>query len=230
MGARAAHCCASTARAAGASQITLERRFRHRLLGVLGCPGPIGARAVPDRDRGPDVGDLCGDYSRVERCGQHGQDEAAGDSGTLYRPRRGAGRPLEAHDSRWAAIKKNGMGASWFETEPVDEVADILAASCLQRSRQPGGEAGLKLMHRGIPMLEAAATAAVCEGLPPLSRPSDRARTFLAPYTQYLLAAEMGEHVIVLLQHGDSAVGAARALLHKKSVTPPTPYIKGTSC
>ncbi|MGW0552394.1 nucleotidyltransferase domain-containing protein [Streptomyces altiplanensis] len=129
--------------------------------------------------------------------------------------------PLDAHDARWAEIKKNGMGTWWFAAGPVREVADVLAASYLQRSRHRRGAADVRLMDRGIPMLEAslAATVAVREDLT-CEQAADRARMLLEPYTQDLKAAEAAEHGVVLLHHDDPAIGTARALSHEKSVTP----------
>ncbi len=46
--------------------------------------------------------------------------------------------PLDAHDVRWEAIKKNDMSRWWFETGPMQEVAEVLAASYLQRSHHLG--------------------------------------------------------------------------------------------
>ncbi|MCZ1006788.1 nucleotidyltransferase domain-containing protein [Streptomyces lydicus] len=128
--------------------------------------------------------------------------------------------PLDAHDARWEEIKKD-MTAWWFQTGPMQEVADVLAASYLQRSNRPGAGAGLRLMDRGLPMLEAsvAATAAVREDLTP-EQAADRARGLLERYAQDLKAAEAGEHGIVLLHHEDPAIGTARALSHETSVTP----------
>ncbi|MFR9727520.1 nucleotidyltransferase domain-containing protein [Streptomyces sp. MS19] len=128
--------------------------------------------------------------------------------------------PLDAHDVRWADIKKNGMGIWWFETGPVQEVADVLAASYLQRSHHDSGAAGLRFMDRGMPMLEAslAATVAVREALAG-EEAADRARVLLEPYAQDLRRAEAAEHGVVLLHHDDPMIGTTRALSHEKSVT-----------
>ncbi|SHN31482.1 nucleotidyltransferase domain-containing protein [Streptomyces yunnanensis] len=129
--------------------------------------------------------------------------------------------PLDAHDARWAGIKQSDMGTWWFQSGAVQEVADVLAASYLQRSRHSVGGAGPRLMDRGIPMLEAsvAATAAVREHLTP-EQAAERARELLRPYAQDLKTAEAGEYGIVLLHHEDPAIGTARALSHETSVTP----------
>lgn len=130
--------------------------------------------------------------------------------------------PLDAHDARWEAIKKNGKSRWWFETGTMQEVAEVLAASYLQRSHQSGARtAGVRLMDRGMPMLEAsvAATAAVRENLTP-EQAANRARDLLEPYARDLKDAEAGEHGIVLLHHEDPAIGTARALSHETSVTP----------
>ncbi|MEU9339367.1 nucleotidyltransferase domain-containing protein [Streptomyces sp. NPDC048290] len=129
--------------------------------------------------------------------------------------------PLDAHDARWAGIKKNGMGTWWFCAGTVQEVADVLAASYLQRSRHHRTATGVRLMDRGIPMLEAslAATVAVREDLT-CDQAADRARELLQPYTQDLQTAEAGEHGVVFLHHDDPATGTTRALSHEKSITP----------
>jgi len=88
----------------------------------------------------------------------------------LHEPTDVVGGPLDAHDVRWEAIEKNDMSRWWFETGPMQEVAEVLAASYLQCSHHSGARtAGVRLMDRGMPMLEAsvAATAAVRENLTP---------------------------------------------------------------
>ncbi|WP_257136597.1 nucleotidyltransferase domain-containing protein [Streptomyces sp. f150] len=127
---------------------------------------------------------------------------------------------LDAYDPRWEGIKSLGMGDWWFKTGRVEEVADVLAASYLQRSRRSEGGSGLRLMDRGIPMLEAsvAATVAVREKLSP-ERAAERTRSLLEPYAQDLRAAEDREHGIVLLHHNDPVVGSARALTREMSFT-----------
>ncbi|MFD3563438.1 nucleotidyltransferase domain-containing protein [Streptomyces sp. NPDC058686] len=129
--------------------------------------------------------------------------------------------PLDAYDARWAAVKELGMGIWWFESGMVKEVADVLASSYLERSRCPGREVSLRLMDRGLPMLEAslAATVAVREHLTP-EQAADRARVLLEPYAEDLKAAESRERGILLLHDQDPEVGTACALSHEKSVTP----------
>ncbi|MFJ4908828.1 nucleotidyltransferase domain-containing protein [Streptomyces sp. NPDC093249] len=127
--------------------------------------------------------------------------------------------PLDHYDPRWAAIKAGGMANWWFETGPVEEVADVLATSYLERSRHPFS-APVRLLDRGIPMLEAsvAATAAVREDLG-AEQAADRARALLAPYETDLRAAEEGEHALVLLHCDDPEEGTRRSLAHEVTVT-----------
>lgn len=85
----------------------------------------------------------------------------------------------------------------------MQEVAEVLAASYLQRSHHSGARtAGVRLMDRGMPMLEAsiAATAAVRENLTP-EQAADKAGDLLEPYARDVKAAEVGECGIVLLHH-----------------------------
>lgn len=130
------------------------------------------------------------------------------------------GGPLDAHDPRWERIKSGGMGSWWFDSGPVQEVAEVLARSYLERSRG-AVSAPVRLLDRGIPMLEAsvAATIAVREELTSPAA-ADRARTLLAPYADDLAAAEEAEHSVVLLHCQDPAEGTRRALSHEVSITP----------
>ncbi|MEY9942173.1 nucleotidyltransferase domain-containing protein [Streptacidiphilus sp. MAP5-3] len=129
--------------------------------------------------------------------------------------------PLDAHDPRWEDIKARGMGDWWFDSGPVEEVADVLANSYLARFRVEGDGARLLLMDRGLPMLEAslAATVAVRERLDP-EQAADRARELLEPYAEELTAAEAKELGICLLHDEDPVIGTSRSLSHEKSVTP----------
>ncbi|MFE9930860.1 nucleotidyltransferase domain-containing protein [Streptomyces sp. NPDC005533] len=127
--------------------------------------------------------------------------------------------PLDHYNPRWATIKAEGMARWWFETGTVQEVADVLATSYLERSRHPFS-APVRLLDRGIPMLEAslAATVAVREGLGP-AQAADRARLLLAPYEADLRAAEEGEYALVLLHCDDREEGTRRSLAHEATVT-----------
>ncbi|MFI9275498.1 nucleotidyltransferase domain-containing protein [Kitasatospora sp. NPDC052896] len=128
--------------------------------------------------------------------------------------------PLDDHDPRWSGIKAMGMGTWWFERGPIEEVADVLASSYLERSRTAAA-APVRLVDRGIPMLEAslAATIAVREHTG-TELAADRARELLAPFAADLRAAEAIEHGIVLLHDDDPVIGTARSLSHERSVTP----------
>ncbi|MGA5819905.1 nucleotidyltransferase domain-containing protein [Kitasatospora sp. NPDC094028] len=129
--------------------------------------------------------------------------------------------PLDAHDKRWAGIKERGMGAWWWQDAPVEEVADVLASSYLARSRHPlTAGAVLRLVDRGMPMLEAslAATLAVREDLD-ARRAADRARRLLEPFTDALLDAEASERSILLLHDENPEVGTRLSLSHEKTVT-----------
>lgn len=111
------------------------------------------------------------------------------------------------------------MARWWFETDPVEEVADVLATSYLERSRHPFS-APVRLLDRGIPMLEAsvAATVAVREDLG-AEQAADRARLLLTSYETDLRAAEEGEHALVLLHCDDPEEGTRRSLAHEATVT-----------
>ncbi|MFI7291060.1 nucleotidyltransferase domain-containing protein [Streptomyces anulatus] len=127
--------------------------------------------------------------------------------------------PLDHYDPRWAAIKAEGMGRWWFETGPVEEIADVLAHSYLERSRYPF-TAPVRFLDRGIPMLEAsvAATVAVRENLD-ARQAADRARSLVAPYESDLRTAEDSERTLLLLHCGDVEEGTRRSLSHEATVT-----------
>ncbi|GHI02339.1 nucleotidyltransferase domain-containing protein [Streptomyces cellostaticus] len=127
--------------------------------------------------------------------------------------------PLDHYDPRWATIKADGMARWWFETGPVEEVTDVLATSYLERSRHPFS-APVRLLDRGIPMLEAsvAATVAVRENLG-TAQAADRARLLLSPYETDLRAAEEDEYALVLLHCDDPEEGTRRSLAHEVTVT-----------
>ncbi|MCW8215933.1 nucleotidyltransferase domain-containing protein [Streptomyces griseolus] len=127
--------------------------------------------------------------------------------------------PLDHYDPRWAAIKAEGMARWWFETAPVEEVADVLASSYLERSRHPFSTP-VRLLDRGVPMLEAsvAATVAVRENLS-AAQALDRALLLLASYETDLRTAEEGERALVLLHCDDPEEGTRRSLAHEVTVT-----------
>ena len=120
--------------------------------------------------------------------------------------------PLDDHDPRWSGIHETGMASWWFEKAPVEEVADVLACSYLERAHQPR-HAGLRLVDRGIPMLEAslAATVAVRDDLD-APRAAERACQLLARYDTDLRVAEAAQRSVVLLHDADPAEAAARSL------------------
>ena len=124
----------------------------------------------------------------------------------------GLAGPLDDYDPRWTGIRDTGMASWWFEKAPVEEVADVLACSFLERSRQEC-LAVVRLVDRGIPMLEAslAATVAVREDLD-AAQATQRAARLLTPYSADLRQAEFAERGVVLLHDTDPAAAAARSL------------------
>jgi hypothetical protein len=99
---------------------------------------------------------------------------------------------LDEFDPRWKPIIAAGMAERWFEHGSIHEVADVLVCSYLERARQP--LAGLRLVDRGMPMLEAsvAATLAVREKLA-AGAAAERAAALLAAYEQDIRRAEAAE-------------------------------------
>ncbi|MFJ6484234.1 MULTISPECIES: nucleotidyltransferase domain-containing protein [unclassified Streptomyces] len=127
---------------------------------------------------------------------------------------------LHDHDSRWTGIRDD-MAGWWFETGRIEEVVDVLATSYLARSAAPGVES-LRLLDRGIPMLEAsiAATVAVRENLAAPAA-ADRARALLEPWATDLRVAENKELSLYLAFSEDIGKNVAHSLAHQASVTPP---------
>jgi cytidylate kinase len=127
---------------------------------------------------------------------------------------------LDNFDPRWKAIEASGMAAWWFDRASAEEFADVLACSYLERARQATGP-GLKLMDRGMPMLEAsvAATIAVREALTS-EQAAGRAQVLLAPYEADIRRAEEGEYAIALLHDIDLEAGTARSLARSSDPSP----------
>ncbi|MFF3606867.1 nucleotidyltransferase domain-containing protein [Streptomyces sp. NPDC002463] len=130
------------------------------------------------------------------------------------------GGPLDDFDPRWARIKNDGTGVWWFETGPIEEVADVLASSYITRAKQKV-TAQVRLLDRGIPMLEAslAATVGVREHLD-VDHAADRVRELLSPFQNDLAVFEAAEEGVLLIHDPDPVIGAQRSLSHEKSVTP----------
>lgn len=149
-----------------------------------------------------------------------GKTKQIGILGRRLGPQAQNGGPLDDFDPRWARIKRDGMGTWWFETGPVEEVADVLTSSYITRARQKV-TARIRFLDRGIPMLEAslAATVGVREQLG-VEQAADRVRELLLPFQDDLAAVEEAEDGVVLIHDPDPAVGAQRSLSHEKSVTP----------
>ena len=127
---------------------------------------------------------------------------------------------LDAYDPRWRTITALGMADWWFDQASIEEVADVLACSYLERARQ-APSSGLRLVDRGIPMLEAsvAATAAAREELSS-DAAEERARSILAAYDPDIREAESAEHSVVLLHQDDLDAGIAESLAREPSVSP----------
>jgi hypothetical protein len=127
---------------------------------------------------------------------------------------------LDECDPRWQQIVTSGMAEWWFEQSSVDEVADVLACSYLERARQAHA-AGLLLADRGMPMLEAsvAATVAVREELA-AEAAVERATVLLGRYEMDIRRTEAAEFQVLLLHDRDPASATAASLAREASVTP----------
>jgi hypothetical protein len=130
----------------------------------------------------------------------------------------GAG-PLDAHDPRWVDAHTLGLADWWFRRAPLEEVVDVLACSYLARAAAaPAGN--VRLVDRGLPMLEASvvATVAVREDLGHEAA-AQRAADLLAGYRDDLERAEAAEWGVLLLHATGPSAGAARALAREREVT-----------
>jgi hypothetical protein len=130
-----------------------------------------------------------------------------------------AGR-LDDFDARWQQAHAQGIADWWFTDAPLEEIADMLACSYLERARHARQREGLVLMDRGRSMLEASvvATAAVRLGLDH-EHAADHARRLLAPYDGDLDQAFADMAEIMLLHADDPATGATRSLSRERSTT-----------
>jgi cytidylate kinase len=129
--------------------------------------------------------------------------------------------PLDAHDPRWPGAHAQGLADWWFRHAALEEVVDVLACSYLARSAAACSDDEVRLVDRGMPMLEATvvATAAVRERLG-YQAAVRRAGELLAAYRADLERAEAGEWGIVLLHAEDPAAGTERALARERQVSP----------
>jgi cytidylate kinase len=129
--------------------------------------------------------------------------------------------PLDAHDPRWAGAHAQGLADWWFRRAALEEVVDVLACSYLARSAAACSDDEVRLVDRGIAMLEATvvATAAVRERLS-YQAAVPRAGELLAAYQADLERAEAGEWAVLLLHAEDPAAGTERALARERQVSP----------
>lgn len=122
------------------------------------------------------------------------------------------GGALHEHDQRWREIRSAGMATWWFDTASLSDLASVLASSYLARHAALPAD-GLRLVDRGIPMLEAmvAATISAREGTD-----DDAAYTtaieLLSPFRVALDATERDETGVLLLHEQDPADNARLSL------------------
>lgn len=127
---------------------------------------------------------------------------------------------LDAHDPRWAGAHALGLAEWWFRRAALEEVVDVLACSYLARSAAAGSADVVRLVDRGVPMLEASivATAAVRERLG-YEAAVQRAGELLAGYRDDLERAEAREWGVLLLHAAEPTAGTMRALAREQQVT-----------
>jgi len=129
---------------------------------------------------------------------------------------------LDAHDPRWEDARARGLADWWFRRAALEEVVDVLACSYLARSAAADttGTGVVRLMDRGMPMLEASvvATVAVRELLD-YEAAVQRARGLLAAYRDDIDRAEAGEWGVLLLHAAEPTAGTMRALAREREVT-----------
>ena len=128
--------------------------------------------------------------------------------------------PLDDHDPRWADAYALGLADWWFRRAPLEQVVDVLACSYLARAAAAAPADGVRLVDRGLPMLEACAvaTAVVREGLG-YEAAVQRAAGLLTGYRRDLEQAEAAEWGVLLLHATEPSAGAARALAREREVT-----------
>ena len=129
--------------------------------------------------------------------------------------------PLDTYDPRWTHAHDLGLAEWWFRRAPLEEVVDVLVRSYLTRAAPGEATDVVRIIDRGMPMLEASvvATAAVREGLGHAAA-AHRAGELLASYRRDLVRAEAGEWGVLLLHDILPEKGAVRALAREREVTP----------
>lgn len=128
--------------------------------------------------------------------------------------------PLDGHDPRWADTYALGLADWWFGRASLEQVVDVLACSYLARAAAAAPAGSVRLMDRGLPMLEASvvATAAVREDLG-YEAAVQRAAGLLTGYRRDLARAEAAEWGMLLLHAAEPSAGGARALAREHEVT-----------
>ena len=128
--------------------------------------------------------------------------------------------PLDEHDPRWEDARAGGLADWWFGRAAIEEVVDVLAGSYLARSAEAVTAGVVRLVDRGMPMLEASvvATAAVREFLD-YEAAVQRATGLLAPYRDDIDRAGAAERGVLLLHAAEPEEGAARALAREREVS-----------
>lgn len=128
---------------------------------------------------------------------------------------------LDAHDPRWKDAQARGLADWWFRRAAIEEVVDVLARSYLARSAAAGTTGAVRLVDRGMPMLEASvvATAAAREHLG-YEAAVQRADELLASYRDDVDRAEAGEWGVLLLHAAEPDAGTMRALAREREVSP----------
>jgi hypothetical protein len=128
--------------------------------------------------------------------------------------------PLDGHDPRWADAHALGLADWWFRRAPLEQVVDVLACSYLARAAVAAPVGSVRLVDRGLPMLEASvvATAAVREDLG-YEAAVRRAADLLTGYRRDLARAEATEWGVLLLHAAEPSAGAVLALAREREVT-----------
>ncbi len=130
-----------------------------------------------------------------------------------------AGR-LDQHDTAWLWPQRHGLAEWWFSYAPIEEVTGVLARSYLARAAGHGTDSRIRLVDRGIPMLEAtvAATVAAREGCG-YDTAKARALNILGPYREAMERAERAELGVVLLHDRDPMKSVAATMARERETS-----------
>src|SRR5579884_395779 len=127
---------------------------------------------------------------------------------------------LDQYDTAWHRPQMHDLAEWWFSYASIEEVIGVLARSYLARAAGHGTDSRIRLVDRGIPMLEAtvAATVAAREGCG-YDTAKMKALNALGPYREAMKRAERAELGVILLHDRDPMKSVAATMAREQETS-----------